>query len=99
MKPTISPGEILLEEYLKPMGISQNAMARAIGVAPRAVNEIVLGKRSITPAMSLRFGKFFGQSEDFWHGIQVECDFRALGKQREKLTADIRPATELARVS
>jgi addiction module HigA family antidote len=54
-----------LEEYLQPMGISQNAMARAIGVPPRAINEIVLGKRSITPSMSIRFGAFFGQSEDF----------------------------------
>ena len=96
MKGSITPGEILLEEYLKPMDISQNAMARAIGVAPRAVNEIVLGKRSITPVMSLRFGKFFGQSEDFWHGLQVECDFRALGNKRKKLTANIRTASELA---
>ena len=99
MKNTITPGEILLEEYLKPMGISQNAMARAIGVAPRAVNEIVLGKRSITPVMSLRFGKFFTQSEDFWHGIQVECDFRALQKERKSLTANIQPASELVRAS
>lgn len=91
----ITPGEILLEEYLRPMGISQNAMARAIGVPPRAVNEIVLGKRAITPAMSIRFGAFFGQSEDFWHGIQVECDFRALRKEKAKLTAKIRTAEEL----
>jgi addiction module HigA family antidote len=73
----ITPGEILLEEYLVPMGISQNAMGRAIGVAPRAINEIVHGRRGITPQMSIRFGAFLGQSEDFWHGLQVECDFRA----------------------
>lgn len=96
MHPFVTPGEILLEEYLAPMGISQNAMARAIGVSPRAINEIVLGKRAITPAMSIRFGAFFGQSEDFWHGLQVECDFRALAKQRRKLTAGIKPARELA---
>ena len=95
MTPAITPGEILLEEYLKPMGISQNAMARALGVPPRAVNEIVLGKRSITPAMSIRFGAFFGQSEDFWYGLQVECDFRALARQRRKLTAGITPASKL----
>lgn len=95
MNPAITPGEILLEEYLKPMGISQNAMARALGVPPRAVNEIVLGKRSITPAMSIRFGAFFGQSEDFWYGLQVECDFRALARQRRKLTAGITPASKL----
>ena len=95
MKPPITPGEILLEEYLQPMGISQNAMARAIGVAPRAINEIVLGKRAITPAMSIRFGAFFGQSDGFWHGLQVECDFRALARQRRQLTARVRPALEL----
>jgi len=91
MNQPITPGEILLEEYLTPMGISQNAMARAIGVAPRAINEIVHGKRSITPSMSIRFGAFFGQSDTFWHGIQVECDFRALAKDRKKLTAGIKP--------
>jgi len=51
MERPLTPGEILLEEYLKPMGISQNAMARALGVPPRAINEIVLGKRAITPVM------------------------------------------------
>lgn len=96
MSPSITPGEILLEEYLNPMEISQNAMARAIGVPPRAINEIVLGRRSITPVMSIRFGAFFGQSEGFWHGLQVECDFRALAKDRKKLIADIKPARELA---
>ncbi len=98
MKPPITPGEILLEEYLNPMGISQNAMARAIGVPPRAINEIVLGKRAVTPTMSIRFGAFFGQSESFWHGLQVECDFRALAKKRRQLTAGIQPALKLARV-
>lgn len=97
MKSPITPGEILLEEYLKPMGISQNAMARAIRVPPRAVNEIVLGRRAITPAMSIRFGTFFGQSHGFWYGLQVECDFRALPRQRRRLTAGIRPASEVAR--
>ena len=91
----ITPGEILLEEYLKPMGISQNAMARAVGVPPRAINEIVLGKRAITPVMSIRFGKFFNQSENFWHGVQVECDFRALAKRRKQIVAKVRPVHEL----
>lgn len=99
MKGSITPGEILLEEYLQPMGISQNAMARAIGVAPRAVNEIVLGKRTITPTMSIRFGVFFGQSDDFWHGIQVDCDFRALARQRKKLVSGIQSADTLVHVS
>ena len=95
MTPPVTTGEILLEEYLQPMGISQNAMARAIGVAPRAINEIVHGKRAITPQMSIRFGAFFGQSEEFWHGIQVECDFRALRRQSEHITRDIQTAKAL----
>jgi len=95
MTTAITPGEILLEEYLKPLGISQNAMARAIGVPPRAINEIVLGKRAITPPMSIRFGAFFGQSETFWHGIQCECDFRALAKEKRNLTMGITPAKKL----
>jgi antitoxin HigA-1 len=99
MNTPITPGEILLEEYLKPMGISQNAMARAVGVPPRAINEIVLGKRSITPIMSIRFGAFFNQSDDFWHGIQVDCDFRAIANQRKKLVTGIQRAETLAIIS
>ena len=95
MKPFITPGEILLEEYLQPMGISQNAMGRAIGVPPRAINEIVLGRRAITPSMSIRFGEFFGQSPQFWHGLQVECDFRALRSKEKALKAKIVPARQL----
>ena len=91
----VTPGEILLEEYLKPMGISQNAMARAIGVSPRAINEIVHAKRSITPAMSIRFGVFFGQSDEFWQGIQSECDFRKLAEKRQWLTAGISSVSSL----
>ena len=93
----ITLGEILLEEYLEPMGISQSAMARAIRVSPRAVNEIVRGRRSITPAMSVRFGAFFGQSDEFWYGIQVECDFRKLAGEKHKLVSGIRPSSTLAR--
>ncbi len=95
MNDPITPGEILIEGYLKPMGISQNAMARAIGVAPRAINEIVHGRRSITPSMSIRFGAFFNQSDEFWHGIQVECDFRKLARDKPQLTAGIQPAATL----
>lgn len=81
------------------MGISQNAMARALGVPPRAINEIVLGKRTIAPTMSIRFGVFFDQSPEFWHGLQIECDFRALAKKQKQLTAKIRPATELTQAA
>ena len=95
----ITPGEILLEDYLKPMGISQSAMSKAIGVSPRAISQIIHGKRAITPAMSIRFGAFFGQSDQFWHGIQVECDFRRLAQDKQRLTAGIRPASALPRKS
>ena len=99
MNASIAPGEILLQEYLKPMGISQNAMSRAIGVAPRAINAIVHGRRSITPAMSIRLGAFFGQSDQFWHGLQVECDFRKLARDRHRLTNGIQPASTLRQES
>jgi antitoxin HigA-1 len=95
MKP-ITPGEILLEEYLKPLEISQNALGRALGVSPRAVNEIVLGRRSITPEMSIRLGKFFGQSPRFWFGIQTNCDFRRLKNKELELTAKVRPLNPAA---
>ena len=72
--PNIHPGEVLLEEFLKPMGISQNALARAIGVPPRRINEIVQGKRSITADTALRFGKFFGMEAQFWMNLQSHYD-------------------------
>ncbi len=61
----LNPGEILLEDYLIPMRISQNSLARALGISPRSINEIVLGRRSITPEMSLKLGKFFKQTAQF----------------------------------
>ena len=70
----IHPGEILLEEFLNPMGISQNALARAIGVPPRRINEIVLGKRGITADTALRLSRAFGTSEGFWMGLQADYD-------------------------
>ena len=99
MNTPITLGEILLGEYLKPMGISQNAMSRAIGVAPRAINEIVHGRRSITPVMSIRFGAFFEQSDQFWHGIQVECDFRKLARDRQRLIDGVQPASTVRKAS
>ena len=79
----ITPGEILAEEYLKPMGISHIAMAEAIGVPPQTIDEIVRGERPITLELSARFGALFGQSTEFWHGIQVECDTRKLAGVNE----------------
>ncbi len=90
MKTPITPGEILLEDYLKPMGISQNALGRALGVSPRSINEIVLGRRAITPEMSLKLGKFFKQSPQFWFNLQTSCDFRRLMKQAQRITANVK---------
>ena len=72
--PNIHPGEILREEFLKPMGISQNKLAREIGVSPRRINEIVLEKRSITADTAIRLAKYFGTSEGFWMGLQADYD-------------------------
>ena len=70
----IHPGEVLLEEFLKPMGISQNRLALSIGVHPRRINEIVLRKRAITADTALRLAKFFGTSPKLWIGLQGDYD-------------------------
>ena len=70
----IHPGEVLLEEFLVPMGLSQNRIAREIGVPPRRINEIVHGKRAITADTALRLARYFGTSEAFWMGLQADYD-------------------------
>ena len=72
--PNIHPGEVLREEFLVPMGISQNGLARAINVPPRRINEIVLGKRAISADTAIRLARYFGTSEKFWMGLQVDYD-------------------------
>jgi addiction module HigA family antidote len=70
----IHPGEILLEEFLKPMGLSQYRLAKDISVPPRRINEIVHGKRAITPDTALRLSRYFGLSERFWINLQTRYD-------------------------
>lgn len=70
----IHPGEVLLEEFIKPMNLSQNRLAIDIGVDARRINEIVLGKRSVTADTALRLGRFFGNSPQFWMGLQSQYD-------------------------
>jgi len=81
--PNIHPGEILLEEFLSPLGLSQNALARAVGVPPRRINEIVLGKRGISADTAVRLAAALGTSDRFWLGLQADYDLeearRALG--------------------
>lgn len=72
--PNIHPGEVLQEDFLTPLGISQNALARAIQVPPRRINEIVLGKRGISADTALRFAHYFGTSERLWMGLQADYD-------------------------
>jgi addiction module HigA family antidote len=72
--PPIHPGEILIEEFLKPMGISQYRLAKDISVPPRRINEIVHGKRAITADTALRLGRFFGMSPQFWLNLQTRYD-------------------------
>jgi addiction module HigA family antidote len=90
MSGPIHPGEILLQEYLKPLQVSQNALARSLDITPKTISEIILTKRGISPEMSIRFGKFFGQSERFWLNLQTEYDFRCALRRRKRLTAKIR---------
>jgi addiction module HigA family antidote len=71
---TLHPGIVLYEQFLKPAGLSQNALAREIGVPPRRINEIILGKRGITADTALRLAKRFGNSARFWMGLQAEFD-------------------------
>jgi len=70
----VHPGEVLFEEFLKPMDLSQNRLALAIGVHPRRINEIVLGKRSVTADTALRLARYFGTSPQFWLGLQMDYD-------------------------
>lgn len=80
------PGEILLEEFLKPMRLSQNALARAVHVPPRRINELVLGKRSMTADTDLRLARYFGVSEGVFLGLQNDYD---LMERRREIEAEL----------
>ena len=85
----IHPGEILQEDFMKPMGVSINALAREIAVPPNRVSDIVNGKRSITADTALRLGKYFGVSPELWLGLQVDYDLR-IAKRTTWLKAETR---------
>ena len=88
----VHPGEVLLEEFIKPMNLSQNRIAIDIGVDARRINEIVLGKRSVTADTALRLARYFGNSPQFWLGLQNQYDLDVtedhLGKRLER---EVRP--------
>jgi len=84
----VHPGEILMKEFLAPMEISQYRLSKDIGVPPRRINEIVHGKRAISPDTALRLSRFFGMSETFWSNLQAHYDLEVerdrLGERLEK---------------
>ncbi|MDG4575381.1 MAG: HigA family addiction module antitoxin [Defluviicoccus sp.] len=89
--PNPHPGEILLEDFLKPMGLSQNALARAVHVPPRRINELVLGKRSVTADTDLRLARYFGLSEGVFLGLQNDYDLMERRRQIEAELQAIEP--------
>ena len=84
--PNVHPGEVLREDYLKPLGKSKYWLAKGLGLSPTAVGEILAGKRSITPATALRLSRFFGASAQFWLNLQARYD---LEEQEQKLREDL----------
>ena len=88
--PPVHPGEILWEEFMKPLGISQNRLGRDLGVSPRRINEIVHGKRSVTADTALRLSRYFGMSAEFWLGLQTDYDLDvARDELEEKIAREV----------
>ena len=95
------PGEMLLQEFLIPLGMSQKALADAIRVPFQRVNEIVAGKRGLTPSTALRLAKFFGMSAGFWLNLQMVCDLQRAEQKESDVLKTIKtvtlPSMELSR--
>ncbi len=92
LKP-IHPGEVLSEEFLKPMGLSQNRLASDIGVSTGRINEIVTAKRSVTADTALRLGRYFGMSPQFWLGLQMDYDLDvAADALAKRLIREVKPS-------
>jgi antitoxin HigA-1 len=90
--PPLHPGEVLFEEYLQPLGISQNRLALNMRVPSRRINEIVLGKRSITADTALRLSLVIGTTPEFWLGLQADYDLEILKRTKgEELAQDVKP--------
>jgi len=90
--PPTHPGEVLREEFLKPMGLSQSALARRIRVAPRRINEIVNAKRGISADTALRLSAFFGNSAAFWLGLQTDYDLETtFDEHGDAIRRDVQP--------
>ena len=92
----VHPGEVLMEEFLKPMNLSQNKLALNIGVHARRINEIVLQKRRITADTALRLSKFFGNSAEFWSGLQSQYDLDiAMDELTDRIDREVKEYSEI----
>ena len=95
----VHPGEILLEEFMKPLGLSQTRLGRDLGVSPRRINEIVHGKRGITADTALRLSRYFGMSAEFWLGLQADYDLDlATDRLADRIAREVKvfsPVTEV----
>ena len=93
----IHPGEILLEEFMKPLGLSQNALARTLRVPPRRINEVVLGLRGISADTALRLARYFGTTAEFWTGLQADYELRLARRSAEaRIARDVQPLARAA---
>ncbi len=87
----VHPGEILLEEFMKPLRLSQTRLGRDLGVSPRRINEIVHGKRSVTADTALRLSRYFGTSAEFWLGLQADYDLdTASDRLAERIAREVK---------
>jgi len=92
----IHPGEILAEDFMQPRELSQNALARALHVPPRRINEIVQGKRAITADTALRLARYFGTTAELWTGLQADYDLRLVRHEKERqIERDVEPLAAL----
>ena len=90
--PNITAGEILKEEFMKPLGLSQYALAKELAVSPMRISEIVRGKRAITADTALRLGIYFSSTPDYWLRIQTECDLRKARREAgKKIARQVKP--------
>lgn len=94
--PYPTPGEILLEEFIKPLGITQYRLAKEIGVQQRRIGEIVAGKRSITADTGLRLSRYFGLSDGFWERLQVDYDISVAKETMSDILKTIKPLKQIA---
>ena len=90
----IHPGEVLLEDFLNPLGLSQYRLAKGLSVPPRRINEVVLGKRAVSADTALRLARFFGTSDRFWLNLQAAYD---LDVQRDRLAGRLQREVEVLR--